>query len=69
MSSAQGYLKRGLRQIGPTLPVDLVVEFDRRVNEIPFRSRTSMITEALRHFLECPAADWEAGDHRRASDA
>jgi hypothetical protein len=25
-----------------------------------------MIAEALRHFLECPNADWEAGDHRPA---
>jgi metal-responsive CopG/Arc/MetJ family transcriptional regulator len=69
MSTAEGYLRRGLRQIGPALPVDLVVEFDRRVNERPFRSRTSMIAEALRHFLECPNADWEAGDHRPPIEA
>lgn len=63
MSSAEGYLRRGLRQIGPALPVELIVDFDERVAEKPFRSRTSMITEALRHFLQCPQADWEAGDH------
>lgn len=43
------YLNRGLRQIGTALPVELVVEFDRRVAEIPFRSKNSMIAEALRH--------------------
>jgi metal-responsive CopG/Arc/MetJ family transcriptional regulator len=69
VSSASGYLKRGLRQIGPALPVDLIVEFDRRVCERPFRSRTSMIAEALRHFLDCPDADWEAGDHPRSGDS
>jgi metal-responsive CopG/Arc/MetJ family transcriptional regulator len=57
------YLGRGLRQIGTALPVDLVVEFDRRVAEVTFRSRNSMISEALRHFLECPNADWTANDH------
>jgi metal-responsive CopG/Arc/MetJ family transcriptional regulator len=63
MSSSEGYLKRGLRQIGHVLPVKLIVEFDRRVNEKPFRSRTSMVEEAIRHFLVCPNANWEAGDH------
>lgn len=63
VSSAEGYLKRGLRQIGPALPVDLIVEFDQRVAEKPFRSRTSVIAEALCHFLNCPQANWEAGDH------
>ena len=69
MSRAAGYSRRGLRQIGPALPVDLVVEFDRRVNEHRLRSGTSMITEALRLFMECPCADWEAGDHRPSGDA
>ena len=63
MSSAEGYLKRGLRQVGPVLPVRLIVEFDRKVAEKPFRSRTSMIEEALHRFLDCPLANWEAGDH------
>lgn len=62
MSSAEGYLKRGLRQIGPVLPVRLIVEFDLKVAEKPFRSRTSMIEEAFRHFLDCPLANWEAED-------
>jgi metal-responsive CopG/Arc/MetJ family transcriptional regulator len=63
VATSDYYLGRGLRQIGTALPVDLVVEFDRRVAEVSFRSRNSMITEALRHFLECPIADWNAGDH------
>ena len=63
VATSDYYLSRGLRQIGPVLPVDLVVDFDRRVAEKPFRSRNSMIEEALRHFVDCPMADWEAGDH------
>ena len=63
MARSDYYLGRGLRQIGTALPVDLIVEFDRRVAEVTFRSRNSMITEALRHFLECPNADWTASDH------
>jgi metal-responsive CopG/Arc/MetJ family transcriptional regulator len=63
VASSEYYLNRGLRQVAPVLPVNLVVEFDRRVAEKPFRSRTSMIEEALRHFLICPDANWEAGDH------
>jgi hypothetical protein len=37
------YLGRGLRQIGASLPVDLVVEFDLRIGDGPFRSRSSMM--------------------------
>ena len=29
----------------------------------PFRSRNSILEKAIRHFLNCPHADWEAGDH------
>ena len=36
MSSAEDYLKRGLRQIGPVLPVRLIVELDRSVAESLF---------------------------------
>jgi len=45
------------------VPIEVLVEFDLRVIEIPFRSRNSMINEAVRHFLVCPNADWESGDH------
>ncbi|HJQ95159.1 MAG TPA: hypothetical protein VJ935_05555 [Acidimicrobiia bacterium] len=62
MSSAEGYLRRGLRQIGPALHVDLVVEFDRRVNQHQFRSRTSMVIEAC-VFCSIAHANWDAGDH------
>jgi metal-responsive CopG/Arc/MetJ family transcriptional regulator len=57
------YLERGLRRVALALPVDLLVEFDQRVLEIPYRSRNSMLTEAVQHFLTCPAADWKSGDH------
>ncbi|GEM_PF-6760803 len=56
------FLKRGLRRVSLALPVKLLVAFDLRVNTIPFRSRNSMIEEALQHFLDCPDADWAAGD-------
>lgn len=69
VATSDYYLGRRLRQIGTALPVDLVVEFDRRVADASFRSRNSMITEALRHFLECPNADWNAGDHVPSSTA
>lgn len=69
VATSDYYLARGLRQIGTALPVKLVVEFDRKVAEIPFRSRNSMIAEALSRFLECPAADWQAGDHPSSNRA
>ncbi|MEX2624723.1 MAG: ribbon-helix-helix domain-containing protein [Acidimicrobiia bacterium] len=58
-SSTAYWLSRGFRIISMALPVDLVVEFDRRVHEEPFRSRWSLATRALRHYLDCPDADWE----------
>lgn len=61
--STDDYLDRGLRRVVAFLPVHALVSFDLRVTEIPYRSRNSMINEAIRHFLCCPNADWEAGDH------
>ena len=57
---ADYYLARGMRQINAALPVELLVELDRRVDEVPFRFRNSLIIEAIRHFLTCPDAEWEA---------
>lgn len=69
MATSDYYLARGLRQTGTALPVTLVVEFDRKVAETPFRSRNSMIAEAMSHFLVCPEADWRAGDHPSSNRA
>ena len=57
------YLGRGLRRVALALPVEVLIEFDLQVNEVRFRSRNAMITEAIQHFLACPNADWELGDH------
>lgn len=67
--SANDYLDRGLRRVVTYLPVHDVVALDRRVAEIPFRSRNSVIIEAIRHFFGCPSANWEAGDHDAPSKA
>lgn len=61
--NAAYYLERGRRRVSTSLPVELLVEFDRWTAERPFRSRSSMIIEAVRHFLACPSADWETGDY------
>ena len=67
MTSTNDYLARGLRRVVTYLPTKDVVAFDRRVAEIPFRSRNSVIIEAIRHFLECADANWRAGDHIKPS--
>ena len=65
--STDDYLDRGLRRVVTYLPAHEVVTFDRRVAEIPSRSRNSVIIEAIRHFLSCPGANWEAGDQEAPS--
>jgi metal-responsive CopG/Arc/MetJ family transcriptional regulator len=62
MPTAKYYLDRGLRSVDVALPVHLLAEFDRRVAEISFRSRNSMLAEAVLHFMTCDRADWLAGD-------
>jgi hypothetical protein len=62
MPSAKYYLKRGLRSVDVALPVHLLADFDRRVAEVSFRSRNSMLAEAILHFMTCERANWQAGD-------
>ena len=57
------YLKRGLRRAAVALPAEVVAAFDLRVDEVPHRSRNSMLVEAVRHFMVCEKANWDAGDH------
>ncbi|MGH9896269.1 MAG: ribbon-helix-helix domain-containing protein, partial [bacterium] len=52
------YLKRGLRRVSLAFPADVLVEFDRRVAEKPFTSRSAMVTRAVVHFMTCQDADW-----------
>jgi len=52
------YLRRGLRRVSVAFPSEVLVEWDRRVTEDPFRSRSAMITRAVVHFMFCPEADW-----------
>lgn len=52
------YLGRGLRRVSVAFPAEVLVEWDRRVTENPFRSRSAMITRAVLHFMTCPEADW-----------
>jgi metal-responsive CopG/Arc/MetJ family transcriptional regulator len=66
--TASYYLSRGLRRVALALPAAVLVALDRRVSEVRFRSRNSVITEAIRHFLSCPDADWTCGDHPRTGD-
>lgn len=61
-SSTLYYLSRGLRQMSVAIPIKLAVEFDAHVRRIPFRSRSLMVARALRHYLECPDADWSGPD-------
>jgi hypothetical protein len=56
------YLTRGLRRAAVALPAEALAAFDRRVNEVPHRSRNSMLVEAVRHFMTCEEAEWRAGD-------
>lgn len=58
------YLGRGLRRASLALPAEILVELDRRVAQVAFRSRNSVITEAIRHFLVCSDANWTCGDHQ-----
>ncbi len=56
------FLERGLRRVTVAVPVEVLVAFDLRVNLVSFRSRNSMVNEAMKHFLACHDADWAAGD-------
>ena len=61
-SSTVYYLRRGLRSTNVAIPVDLIVAFDDRVRQRPFRSRSMMVARAMRHFLVCFDADWSGPD-------
>jgi metal-responsive CopG/Arc/MetJ family transcriptional regulator len=62
LGSTEYYLRQGRRIVSVIFPAELVVEFDRRIHEAGFLTRSSVATRAFRHYLTCPDADWEAED-------
>jgi metal-responsive CopG/Arc/MetJ family transcriptional regulator len=58
LGSSEYYLRQGRRIVSIIFPTELVAEFDRRVHEGGFRTRSSIATRALRHYMDCPDADW-----------